>query len=582
MIKYIGILLCSLYSCSSLRGQEYQWDEPFFVNINLGGDTRSDMVVDKQGNTYLMVLFENEVTILDSTIYSTKDNGILVSKFDENHNLIWIELIAEAKEGNPNQSRVMDNLRLEIDKENQFIYPVIVYTDSTYIDNVLYTVIQTETYYCDISVIKMNTDGAILDDYHFKGSCQTGFGGLKANGDYLYFNILNFRNNLDSDSVCSCSINSDTTIYSENKEAIVGRININNDSIDWVNVYNANGSGVIASEMELSENNIFISGGVESSQDLVHNEDTLIVPDYYSRYGYLSCYSLKGEYKWSKYFGVKGWDSRAFVRDLGINSNNDIIVVINLLTQSMANQLFFEDAPILTGVPGTDESFIVVNYDSLGNIKWHDISESLGYDKMISVDFDSQKNMYLAGSFTTDITFGSQFIDGYGFSNDILIISYDSLGNKRWTQKAGGFGSEVGSHIAVDSADVLHISGVITGSLATFGNHEVSPPNNGISIFVAQMKLEPLSLIETTPHQFGASIYPNPSLGNTTVEVVNEFISEIKVYNSLGQEVKAINYDTYLSKVNIENLRPGSYIIEIQTVSGKYVAQKLIVKQSQF
>ena len=581
MLRYILIAVLFICSCFQAWGQEHQWYEPFFANVNLGGDSRADMKVDKQGNTYLMVLFEDEVTILDTTLYTSKDNGVFVAKFDENHNLIWAKVIAEAKEENPNQSRVMDNLYIEIDKENQMLYPVVEYTDSTYLNSQLHTVIQTETYHRDIAIFKMDLHGVIQDIYSINGSCQTVFGSVQIEDDFVYFHVKNNRSNLDSDSVCSCQINSDTTLYFEKNNAILGRMKMSTEQVDWIKVYKAGHRPISVGKMDFIDSSLYVSGYVFGNSDLVIDNDSMVVPNTYLKYGYVMRFNTNGTQKWSKYYAVKGWDSQAIPRDLKVNSNNDIVLVANLWTQSVANQVFFENAPTLNGFGTTsnDESFFVVNYDSLGNVKWHDISNNLGYERMSSIDFDSDKNMYLAGTFSSnEFTFGSQYIEGYGFSNDILIISYDSVGNKRWAQIAGGNGSDIGAYMSIDSSDNLHVAGYITGVSATFGAYEAIPPGSGYSIFVAQMKLEPIGLEETTPQQFGVSLYPNPSLGNTHIEIQDEFISQIRVYNALGQEVQTLNFKNQTSKASIENLVSGYYIIDIHSLSGKRVSQKLIVQ----
>ncbi len=579
MYKQILIFLCLVYSCFPLWGQEHQWHEPFFVNVDLGGDARADMKVDNLGNTYLMLLFEDEVTILDTTLYTSKDNGVLVAKFDLNHNLIWSKVVAEAKEATPNQTRVLGSISLELDNSTNDVYLNIGYADSTYFDNQLYTVNHSLTYYQDLAILKISQFGNIESQHHIKGSCTSVMGNFKIQDDFLYFHIHNQRNQLDADSVCSCILNSDTTIYSIKNEGVIGRLNKSNFNIDWIKVYKAGISDVTSGKIAVKDSNLYISGYIFSASDLVIGNDSMVVPNSYSKYGYLSRFKINGTHKWSKYFAVKGWDSKCPPVDLKVNSNNDIVLLANVRTQSVSNQVFFENASTLTGATNNDESFVVVNYDSLGNVKWHDISNNLGYERMISIDFDSHKNMYLAGKFSSeDFTFGSQYIEGYGFSNDILIISYDSVGNKRWAQKAGGNGSDIGAFMSIDSSDVLHVGGFITASSATFGVHETTPPSPGNSLFIAQMQLEPIGLDENTPQQFGVSVYPNPSIGTVNIKVVDEFISQVKVYNGFGQEIKNLNFENQTDKVNVENLSSGYYILDIHVESGKHVAQKLIVK----
>ena len=405
------------------------------------------------------------------------------------------------------------------------------------------------------------------------------YGDFKIQDSFLYFHIDNQRNQLDSDSVCSCSMSSDTVIYSIKNEAVLGRISKSNLSLDWMKVYGAGTSPIVSEEIAIDQSNLYLTGNVFSTVDLVIDEDSLPVPGVYSRYGYISRFSLKGEHKWTRYFAVYNWDSYAIPRDLGLNSDNDIVLVANVSTQSVMNRVHFQDGSNLTGATNNDKSFFVVNYDSLGNIKWKDISVNLGYEAMNSVDFDSHNNMYLVGKFSSpDIMFGNQLVEGYSYSNDILVVSYDRYGNKRWAQKAGGFGSDIGAFMAIDTSDNLHIGGYITGSSATFGAYETNPPIPGNSIFVAQMKLEPIGFYATTPQQFGVSVYPNPSAGIISIVVQDELLSEINIYNSFGQEVKTLRPQHSTSQVSIQDLPSGYYILDIHVESGKHVVEKLIIE----
>ena len=575
MLRTIFTYLVLLCSCFPLWGQEHLWNAPFFINIDLAaGSIRYDMQIDEAGNTYVLGLFEDEVSILDSTFYTTKEDGVFLAKFDTDHNFVWAKIIAEAKRESP-ASRVIANTHIEI--EGNTIYPVVEYEDSILLNGQLFTVEQTQGYYNDIAIFKMSDTGNVEDIYHIKGNCQTGYGGMKIQDGYLYFHIQNLRYNTDTDSVCTCSINSDTTIYSPTKEAILGRINQGNSSVDWVKTYKAgNGvTSVISKQIAVNESSLYITGRVGGSDDLVFDEDSIIVN--YTRYGYISRFDLEGHHKWTKYYGVDGWDSNPSSRDIELNSDNDIVLLANLRTQSVMNRVFFHDGSYLTGAQNNDESFFIVNYDSLGNIKWKDISESIGYEACRSLALDSDKNVYVTGKFTSPLTFGSETLDGYSFSNDIFVVSYDQFGNKRWASEAGGFGSDIGSVIRIDSSDHIHVMGGVT-SESTFGAYEATPPSSGYSIFVAQMRVEPIGLEETTPQQFGVSVYPNPSLGQIQIQVQDEFISQVKIYNGFGQKIKNLNFDSQTDKVSVENLPSGYYILDIHVESGKHVAQKLIVK----
>ena len=154
MKNSLFIIISLVCSFLPVCGQEHQWNEPLFINVNLGGSIRYDMEIDNDGNTYLIALFEDEVTILDTTLYTTKDDGVFLAKFDANHSLLWAKVIAEAKGVTPNIDRVLGRLAIEIDNVINDIYISIGYGDSILLENQMFIVDQSQTYYQDIIILK--------------------------------------------------------------------------------------------------------------------------------------------------------------------------------------------------------------------------------------------------------------------------------------------------------------------------------------------------------------------------------------------------------------------------------------------
>lgn len=67
-------------------------------------------------------------------------------------------------------------------------------------------------------------------------------------------------------------------------------------------------------------------------------------------------------------------------------------------------------------------------------------------------------------------------------------------------------------------------------------------------------------------------ITPNPIYDVFTIELENEILDKVVIYNDLGQQVKLI----YSNEVNISNLNTGVYYIKITCKSGKFATKKII------
>ncbi|MBN4052300.1 T9SS type A sorting domain-containing protein [Sphingobacteriaceae bacterium AH-315-L07] len=80
------------------------------------------------------------------------------------------------------------------------------------------------------------------------------------------------------------------------------------------------------------------------------------------------------------------------------------------------------------------------------------------------------------------------------------------------------------------------------------------------------------------------SIYPNPVIDYINIDYQNEDVEHIiiEVYNAIGKKIEGINKmkdaDASITQLNLENLNPGLYFIQIQDGTGKPVVKKFIKK----
>ena len=72
------------------------------------------------------------------------------------------------------------------------------------------------------------------------------------------------------------------------------------------------------------------------------------------------------------------------------------------------------------------------------------------------------------------------------------------------------------------------------------------------------------------------NIYPNPAKDMITVKGVN--MSQIKVYNALGQMVKSIECDANEMNINVNNMQNGIYFINIINDKGEMTTSKVSIQ----
>lgn len=76
-----------------------------------------------------------------------------------------------------------------------------------------------------------------------------------------------------------------------------------------------------------------------------------------------------------------------------------------------------------------------------------------------------------------------------------------------------------------------------------------------------------VEVLAVPENAINARIYPNPANGKLMIQA--EGINEVKVYNSMGQEVYDFNGMTDALDINTTGLEAGIYMIDVKTVNGK-------------
>lgn len=94
---------------------------------------------------------------------------------------------------------------------------------------------------------------------------------------------------------------------------------------------------------------------------------------------------------------------------------------------------------------------------------------AIGY----TITTDNNENLYLTGSFTGSITFGTITKSGIPGGTDIFIAKLNTNGSVQWVQTAGGSDNDGGSALTVDAHANIYVSGFYAGT-AKFGEKTVS------------------------------------------------------------------------------------------------------------
>ncbi|TGM20267.1 hypothetical protein EHQ90_03580 [Leptospira stimsonii] len=189
-------------------------------------------------------------------------------------------------------------------------------------------------------------------------------------------------------------------------------------------------------------------------------------------------YNPAGVKQWTKLFA--GPTPSGITYD---NSNGKIYLVGTTLNMTTMDGI---------SVSGTNDSFLI-QFDNSGNRIWTKLTGVSGKDtKSNGLTLDAQGNIYITGSTNGNI---DDQVESGNNTRDLLVVKFDSNGNRIWTRQLGFTGSifevsnksAVGTGIIFDKNQSLYITGYTTGNLDKQTHSD--PSNSKRNVFISKYDL---------------------------------------------------------------------------------------------
>lgn len=254
---------------------------------------------------------------------------------------------------------------------------------------------------------------------------------------------------------------------------------------------------------------------------------------------------ISGDTVWTKTFGGSGNDQASSIQQL---FDDGYLIASNFDPQI---------------IDGESETFII-RTNSDGDTIW---TKKYNLGNAHFIKECKSKNGYILST--------TRYLSGWGpYPNDYnLIITYlDTLGNVKWSRSFDGYTYHLGNNITQTSDGGF----LLTGSL-----------NNGVAIAdIILIKLDSIGnyalsiSVNSTPNNLQVIAFPNPAINeiNFTVSAVTVGkILQMKIYNSIGQEIKTVSgiFEPNF-KIDINNFPEGLYFYNLtttdkQTFTGKFI-----------
>jgi Beta-propeller repeat len=138
----------------------------------------------------------------------------------------------------------------------------------------------------------------------------------------------------------------------------------------------------------------------------------------------------------------------------------------------------------VTTAKGGHTLTILVKYDNAGSPQWAKLFDSTEETYATKLAVDSTGNVYVRGSFDSDITIGNTTLTaGAGSARNIFIAKFNSSGTLSWIQQPQGDSSAGEGGVAVDPAGDIYISGAFTTNLNFGGGIVLTNTANDNALF---------------------------------------------------------------------------------------------------
>jgi hypothetical protein len=187
---------------------------------------------------------------------------------------------------------------------------------------------------------------------------------------------------------------------------------------------------------------------------------------------YLCAHAQAPNWSWAQRAGTTGYD-------WGFKTTTDVLGNIYVIGSYDSPSITFGTNTLTNG------GMYIVKYDASGNVLWAKDAGGAGNSSGIGIITDALGNIYITGSFSTLITFGTTTLSSEGL-RDIFIVKYDALGNILWAKSAGNTNYDDGNSITTDGLGNVYVTGTFWSPTITFGATTLTNAGSSPDIFVVK------------------------------------------------------------------------------------------------
>lgn len=558
-MRHLWSILTFLLAQQSVDAQMPSWAWAQSSSGDLH-ETAAAVVSDSQGNTYVAGTFTSETASFGGISINHAGGvagDIFIVKYDPNGGVEWAQSI-----GGTSYDEVMSVTIDDLDN----IYMVGQSTSDLITFGGI--VLNPPNSYYEMFAAKVDPSGTFLWANTIRGVGGFGYEGARA----VVHDPLGFL-------YVSGYFVSDTVFFAQ--DTLVANPTFGNSNDGFLLKYDDSGNQIWARGLLGTWDDDVSSIAVDAAGSLyavgsyrglytVLEADTLLnLGAVNLRTAFFAKYDSDGTLQWAQNYGGNGLASFAALVTL---PSGGVELLGNVLDDD-----YYLGTIHLVGPSGRT---FLAGYNPMGEPMWAVLGESGSVPK----DSDENGDLYFTGSYSGgSITLGAYTLTDGGLGTAIYAYGADSTGTVKWAISAtGGDGTNDTPHdLAVDDLGNAFCVGHFQSNQCVFGTTTAVNSSPGeTEAFIAKVSGVSTTSIGSVTSEPMLLVYPNPSLGELTVDLDNIILPRsIDLLNTEGRTVWHYEHRLDLNsgkRITIRGVEPGAYLLRVRCESSVHTAKVVL------
>jgi hypothetical protein len=203
-----------------------------------------------------------------------------------------------------------------------------------------------------------------------------------------------------------------------------------------------------------------------------------------------------------------------------------------------------------------DYDYFVAKFDADGQFQWAHAGGGEGYDYGHGVAVTPLGDVYVAGSFSGDVTLGKARSPS-AKGKSIFVAKYDTDGNLKWSRLAGNDLGQSGHNIAVGPDGDCYVSGYVSG-IVELGGREFGSSTKVKDIFVARLNADGKLVWATTAGGESDGLSTGVAVDGQGNCYLTGMFNDKAVFGSTTLK-SAGAYDVFVARINTDGQPAWAY-----------------------